>query len=157
MFPNIEFDWKKIYILPRITTIHMSLRSFQYKILNNFLFLNKLFVFPMKKTPSYYFCNKEEETALHIFSECTSVINLWQQLVTFFENNLILPALTLQTALLGLWSDDANHDEPIINHAFLIYNLHVYNSREEKHCLNTIELISDTKRKKDKILLFLQQ
>ena len=34
-------DWKKIYMLPRLTTIESSLRSFQYKILNNVLFLNE--------------------------------------------------------------------------------------------------------------------
>ena len=39
---------------------------------------------------------------------------------SFFENSLILPAFTPQTALLGLWSDSTNHDEPIINHFLLI-------------------------------------
>ena len=85
IFPNIKFDWRKIYILPRITTIDTYLRSFQYKILNNILFLKKkLFVFWMKNTPLCSFRNKEEETQFHVFSECTSVIYLWQQLATFF-------------------------------------------------------------------------
>ena len=45
-FPNIKFNWRKIYILPRITTINTYLCSFQYKIFNNILFLNKkLFIF----------------------------------------------------------------------------------------------------------------
>ena len=83
----------------------------------------------MKNTPLCSFCNKEE-TLLYIFSECTSVIYLSQQLATFFENNLILPALTPQTDLLGLWSDNANHDKPIINHVLLIFKLHVCNSRD---------------------------
>ena len=69
----------------------------------------------MKNTPLPSFCNKEEETPLHIFNECTSVIYLWRQLATLFENNLILSALTPQTTLLELWNDDTNHDEPIIN------------------------------------------
>ena len=85
IFPNMKLDWRKIYILPRITTVNTYLRSFQYKILNNILFLNKkLFVFRKKNTPLCSFCNKEEETLLHIFSECTYVIYLWQQLATFF-------------------------------------------------------------------------
>ena len=69
---------------------------------------------------------------------------LWQQLATFFENSLILPALTSQTSLLGLWNDNANHDEPIINHFFLIFKLHVYNSRV-KHRLNIMDLLINTK------------
>ena len=94
-------------------------------------------------TPLCSFCNKEEETPLHIFSECTYVIYIWQQLATFFENNVILPGLTIRTALLGLWSDNANHDEPIINH-FLTFKLSVYNSRE-KHRLNIMDLLIDIK------------
>ena len=81
----------------------------------------------LKNTPLCSFCNKEEETLLHIFSECTSVIYLWQQLTTFFENKLILSALTPQTVLLGLWSDNANHDEPTIKLVLLMFKLHMYN------------------------------
>ena len=62
----------------------------------------------------------------------------------FFENNLILPALTPQTVLLGLWSDNTNHDKPIINHFLLIFKLYVYNSRE-KHRLSIMDLLNDIK------------
>ena len=158
IFPNMKLDWRKIYILPRMTTVNTYLRSFQYKILNNILFLNKkLFVFRKKNTPLCSFCNKEEETPLHIFTECTYVIYLSQQLATFFKNNLILPALTPQTALLGLWSDNANHDEPIINHFLLIFKLYVYNSRE-KHRLSIMDLLTNIKEiKKDRIPFIFQQ
>ena len=144
----MKLDGRKIYILPRITTVNMYLHSFQYKILNNIFFLkDKLFVFRKKNIPLCLFCNKEEETPLHIFSECTYVIYLWQQLATFLKNNLILPALTPQTALLGLWSDNTNHDEPIINHFLLIFKLYVYNSRE-KHRLSIMDLLTDIKETK---------
>ena len=70
---------------------------------------------------------------------------LWQQLATFFENILILPALISQTSLLGLWNDNANHDEPVINHFFfLIFKRYVYNSRV-KHRLNIMDLLINTK------------
>ena len=39
----------------------------------------------------------------------------------FFKNNLVLPAFTPQSALFGLWSEDTNHDEPIINHFLLLF------------------------------------
>ena len=115
----------------------------------------KLFVFRWKNTPLCSFCNTE--TPLHIFGECTYVVYLWQQLATFFKNNLILPALTPQTALLGLWSDNANHDEPIINHFLLIFKLYVYNSRE-KHCVSIMDLLTNIKKnKKDRIPFIFQQ
>ena len=141
----MKFSWRKIYILPCITTINTYLRSFQYKILNNILFLNKkLFVFRIKNTPLCSFSNKEEKTPLHIFSKCTYMIYFWLQLATFFENSFILPVLTPQSALLGLWRDNANHDETIIIHFLLIFKLYVYNSRE-KHRLNIMDLLTDIK------------
>ena len=36
-----DVDWSRIYLLPRATTIESSLRSFQYKILNNTLYSNE--------------------------------------------------------------------------------------------------------------------
>ena len=36
-----NLDWTNIFILPRLTTYNIYLRSFQYKILHNILFLNK--------------------------------------------------------------------------------------------------------------------
>ena len=155
----MKLDWRKIYILPRITTVNTYLRSFQYKMFNNILFLNeKFFVVQKKNTPLCSFCNKEEETPLHIFSECTYVIYLWQQLATFLKKNLIIPALTPQTALLGVWSDNANHDEPIINHFLVIFKLYVYNSRE-KHCVSIMDLLTNIKKinKKDRIPFIFQQ
>ena len=83
----------------------------------------------MKIVPLRSFCDKKEETPLHNLNDCSSVISL-AAVRNFFEKNLILPALTPQTALFGLWSDDTNHDEPIINNVLLIFKLHVYNSRE---------------------------
>ena len=118
----MKFSWRKIYILLHITTTNMYLCSFQYKILNKTLFLNKrLFVFWMRNAPLCSSCNKQEEAVLHIFNECTSVIYLLEQWATFFENNVILPALTPLTALFGLWSDDTNHDEPIVKHILVIF------------------------------------
>ena len=65
----------------------------------------------------------------------------------FFESNLILPALTPETALTGLWSDNTNHDEPITNNV-----IHVHNSREKHIDISEIKkaeyrVSSDSERK----------
>ena len=36
-----SLDWKQIYLLPRLVTLEIYSRSFQYEILNNALYLNK--------------------------------------------------------------------------------------------------------------------
>ena len=115
----------------------------------------KLFGF-IWKLHHYAFCNKEEQTLLHIFSECFSVIYFLHQLTTSFKNNLILPAPTPQTALLGLWNDATNHDKPIINHVLLIFKLHLCNS-SERHRLNIMNLLNNIKKKIDRILFIFQQ
>ena len=71
IFPNMKLDWRKIYILPSITNINTYLRSFQYKILNSILFLNKkLFVFRMENTPLCLFCIKKKRHC------CMSSVNV---------------------------------------------------------------------------------
>ena len=45
-------DWKQTYLLPRLVTLDSYSRSFQYKILNNVLYLNeKLFTFRKSTSP----------------------------------------------------------------------------------------------------------
>ena len=46
-----NLNWKEIYILPRKVSTDTNLRMFQYKILNNILFLNRL-LFKSKKVQS---------------------------------------------------------------------------------------------------------
>ena len=76
VFPNENFDWKKIYILPRVVTINSFQRNFQYKILHNILYLNKiLFTFGKTKAPLCSFCHSYDETIKHIFLECIYVNN----------------------------------------------------------------------------------
>ena len=46
LFQIKDIDWKHVYLLPRRVTVDANLRIFQYKILNNVLYLNvKLFKF----------------------------------------------------------------------------------------------------------------
>ena len=65
-FPLYNFQWKDIYTLPRKVTINAYFRSFQYKMLNNILYLNKkLHTFGLSNTPLCSFCKKEAERISH--------------------------------------------------------------------------------------------
>ena len=49
LFEDTTYDWNKIYLSPRLATIDTPLCSFQYKIFNKVLFLNKkLYTFGIK-------------------------------------------------------------------------------------------------------------
>ena len=51
LFRNFKPDWKSIYLLTRHVTLDTNLRLSQYKLLNNFLYLNNM-LFRFKKADS---------------------------------------------------------------------------------------------------------
>ena len=114
--------------MSRIVTKDSRLCSFQYKIVNNTLYLNKkLFIFGNSKTLLCPFCKRDEETTLHLFYHCTATRSLWNQTKTYFGEDFGLPILTPQTAIFG-FSD--KNDFIIKNHILLIFKLFVYNLRK---------------------------
>ena len=64
--------------MPRRVTIKTNLRIFQYKILNNVLYLNeKLFKLKIVSSRLCYFCNSENETPIHLLYSCNQTKSLW--------------------------------------------------------------------------------
>ena len=84
-----NFQWKDIYKLPRKLSIHAYLGSFQYKILNNILYLNKkLDTFALSNTQLCSFCKIEEETISHLFYYCSHIQNIWNQVHIYLTDCL---------------------------------------------------------------------
>ena len=78
LFPNIEVPWKEIYLTTCNATANSHLRCFNYKIINNVLFLNKkLFQFGKTQSPLCSFCHTEAETTLHVFHKFSVTKILW--------------------------------------------------------------------------------
>ena len=141
-FPNLDpIKWKLIYMLHRKVTKQAYARNFQYKILNNILYLNnRLALFGKSPTKNCSFCNNSEETAEHLFVECSHSKALWHALCNHFRQYLTFPTLTTQSAHLGYLNETiANY--LLLNHILLIYKIYVYNSREAKK-LSLIGLLS---------------
>ena len=132
LFENTTLDWNKIYLSPRLATIDTTLRSFQYKILNNVLFLNKkLYTFGITNTALCSFCNTVEETPIHIFFDCIHVKCLWKRLRMKFQNDFILPPLTPQTVIRGLYNE-ANDNYNLLSPILLMFICYIYISREKR-------------------------
>ena len=90
-FDSKELDWRAIYILPRKVTTNTYLRSFQYKILNNILYLNeKFFIFGVSRTSSCSFCNSFDENITHPFCGCTITQCLWKKLQLKLKDDITL-------------------------------------------------------------------
>ena len=78
--------------------------------------------------------------------ECDCVKFLWSRLVQCFQNTLILPNLTPQTAILGILDSVSNNsffekNRILMNHILLIFKLYVYKPREKKF-ININDLIA---------------
>ena len=95
LFPDSNLDLKLIYqgsqhpwiyLLPREISRSSSCRAFQYKILNNALYLNKmLFRFGKTHIPLCSFCKLHGKTLTHLFISCNQVISLWIEIKLFYR------------------------------------------------------------------------
>ena len=97
LFPDLNLDWMLIYLLPREISRNPNLRAFQFKILNNVLYLNKI-LFRFVKTPSPLcsFCKLQDETLIHLFSSCNQLISLWIKIKLLFYEYIQLTLLSSQ-------------------------------------------------------------
>ena len=102
LFPHVNLDWKLISLLPGILNKNTSVRAFQYKALDNVLYLNhKFFQFKISTTSLCLYCIKHDETVQHLFSTCNEDISLWIEMKLYFVNDTKLIALCPQIAILG--------------------------------------------------------
>ena len=80
--------------MPR-KTVDTFTRMFQYKIINNVLYINKmLFIFKNVDTPLCPFCKSKDETPLHLFYDCIVTQCLWKQLCSLCRHKRVIPELT---------------------------------------------------------------
>ena len=61
------------------------------------------------------FCSLEEENPMYIFNCCNLGQILWERLKYYIQNNIDLPSLTSQSAILG-FTDSQSENFFIANH-----------------------------------------
>ena len=112
-----------------MVTIETSLRVFQYKILNNILYLNnRLYKLGFADNPLCSLCTKEPETIKHLFCYCIYTQKLWKSLERWLRASVVLPALTAEAAIIGKW--DAEHSSSLlVNHVTLLFKRFLYINR----------------------------
>ena len=86
-FALYNLQWKDIYTLSCKVTINAYLRPFQYKMLNNVLYLNKkLHTIGLSNTQLRYFCKMDEETISRLFYYCSHIQDFWNQVQAYFTD-----------------------------------------------------------------------
>ena len=75
-----------MHFMPRRVTIDINLRIFQYKILNDVLYLNeKLFKFKIVSS-----LNSEDGTPIHLFYSCNQTKSLWFKFQELLNSEILL-------------------------------------------------------------------
>jgi len=99
-----DIEWEAVYSKIYSSTLDVKLRAFQYKLVNNCLYLNeKLYLFKKTETPKCSFCLDHDESITHFFVECTKTKKFYLECQNWLkEANTILPKLSLENVLLGL-------------------------------------------------------
>ena len=87
-----------------------------------------LYKFGKKVSPLCSFCMEEPESPIHLFHSCIRTNFLWTQLQHSFQNVLIIPLITPQSAVFGFIDHKVNYH--LINHVLLIFKYYVYKTRE---------------------------
>ena len=143
---------KKNYFLIRNTTLDKKARMFQYKVLHNILYTDKmLFKFGKVTSPRCSSSKLHDETIMHLFYDCLVVKILWNQLKSTLSNNLNFLISTPQNVIFGFWDLDTN-EHFILNHLLLIFKMYIYSARTTgylniSHLLIYIKGIKNTEKK----------
>ena len=127
-------DWPMV-------TIESSLRIFQYKILNNILFLNnRLFKFGHVQSPLCSLRKHENETTKHLFSQCFITRRLWDSNKSWLMGSITLPPLNPDSAILGHWRPE-NKFNILVNHLILLFKFFIYKFKNHNFAINIYKFI----------------
>ena len=106
-------------------TLDTKTRIFQFKILNNGLYLNKqLYKMNLSVSPLCSLCLKEQETFTHLFLECSYSSNLWRELQRSLSPKLSLPNLNAKNLTVGFMENKST--QIIVNHIPLLFKSYIY-------------------------------
>ena len=127
--------WPTIYTLASKLTIDSKMRIFQYKILNNILYLNKaLYKMKIADSPLCTFCSQEDEMIEHIFLSCEYSKRLWKNVKNWVNKEQDLPNLNPKNVVIRFVED--NSGSVVKNLLLLLYKRYICNNRISKSALS---------------------
>ena len=127
--------WSSVYLLPANTTLDTKIRTFQYKILNNILYLNqRLYHMKLAASPLCSLCKREFEAISHLFLRCEYSKRLWAEIQKWSSHTITLPQLSEKIVYLGRLSNDPQTN--LINHILLLYKYFLYSRRNDRGKVN---------------------
>ena len=121
----MEGLWSRIYTTASKCTLDTKTRIFQFKILNNVLYLNKqLYKMNLSVSPFCSLCLKEQETFTHLFLECSYSSNLRTELQRSLSPKLSFPNSNVKNLTVGFM--ESKSAQIIVNHILLLFKRYIY-------------------------------
>ena len=134
-FGQNDIEWSQVYLIPHSTSIDMKTRIFQFKILNNILYLNaRLYKMGSVSSSKCSLCSESNETTTHLFFECRVSASLWSAIQNHVQNNQYLPGLSEENVHLGFISN--NSSMRLENHILLAFKQFLFDNQKEKFIVN---------------------
>ena len=129
-------------MIPYKVSISSSIGIFQYKILNNILYLNrKISKFDQGVSHLCSLCLNEPEDILHLFCQCDKTQVLWEILSNKVAGFLSLPKLEPELAILGKWNLNTK-ENVLINHIVLLFKRFIFDNRSNRHKIHILALLN---------------
>ena len=123
--------WHSVYLLSARASIESKIRMFQYKILNNVLYLNqRLSDMNIVGSSLCSQCKREPETILHLFLNYNFSQQLWSNTQKWCSPIFKLPNLSEKIVFLGYLNEETNNI--LINHTILLYKYFLYSKRDNR-------------------------
>ena len=137
---NYKVNRKQSYLIPQKVTIDTSLRIFQYKILNDILYLNEC-LSKLDPTVSSLcsLCKKAPENVMHLFCKCLITEFVWHSLQKTFSSLLTLSALDPLISIVGKWDID-NPNNILVNHIVLLFKKFLYQNKSNPQIIHILVL-----------------
>ena len=136
-FKITEDLWSRIYTMPSKCTLDTKTRIFQFKILNNVLYLNKqVYKMNLSVSPLCSLCLNEQETFTRLFLECNYSSNLWRELQGSLSPILSLPNLNLKNLMVGFMENKST--QIIVNHILLLFKRYICVSKLENKSVHFV-------------------
>ena len=81
LFPDYDFDWKLIFMLPHTAVREANIQYLQFRYLHRIVGTNDfLFRVKIKESPLCTFCNAASETIEHLFWNCPVTKMFWEDI-----------------------------------------------------------------------------
>ena len=126
-----NIDWKKVYMIPRKCTIDSHTKIFQYKILNNILYLNdRLFKMNLVESEMCSFCKGEKETVEHLFLNCRTAKTLWANICNLCKETMSFPVLSFKNIICGF--TESSEQNTCQNFILLLFKKFLYQQRSRE-------------------------